>query len=117
MMDASPVVPASVPPVPSPVIPPLQLPIHPAPPIHAQTIQSVHVPQLNWLHFKLEFAGKPDEDVEVHLLITNDWMEKHAFQEHVKVQCFCLTLIGEGRIWYESLRPINIDWIGLQNQF
>ena len=30
---------------------------------------------------------------------------------------FCLTLIGEARLWYESLRPTNVDWIGLQNQF
>ena len=30
---------------------------------------------------------------------------------------FLLTLVGEARLWYESLRPINIDWMGLQNQF
>ena len=41
----------------------------------------------------------------------------HTFQEGVKVQCFCLTLIGEVRLWHESLRPINVDWIRLQNQF
>ena len=23
-------------------------------------------------------------------------------------------MIGEARLWYESLRPINIDWLGLQ---
>ena len=44
-------------------------------------------------------------------------MVTHVFQEGVKVQCFCLTLVGEARLWYESLRPINVDWIGLQNQF
>ena len=27
---------------------------------------------MNWSHFKPEFSGKPDEDVEVHLLRTND---------------------------------------------
>ena len=32
-------------------------------------------------------------------------------------QRFCLILVGEARLWYESLRPINIDWQGLQNQF
>ena len=47
----------------------------------------------------------------------NDWMDTHAFPEGVKVQCFCLTLVGEARLWYELLRPINVDWIGLQNQF
>ena len=30
---------------------------------------------------------------------------------------FCLTLVGEARLWYESLKPINVDWLGLQNQF
>ena len=44
-------------------------------------------------------------------------MDTHAFPEGVKVQHFCLTLVGEGRLWYESLRPINVDWLGLQNQF
>ena len=28
-----------------------------------------------------------------------------------------MTLEGEARLWYESLRPINVDWLGLQNQF
>ena len=75
------------------------------------------MPQVNWLHFKPEFEGKPDEDVEAHLLRTNDWMDTHAFPEGVKVQCFCLTLVGEARLWYKSLRPINVNWNGLQNQF
>ena len=46
-----------------------------------------------------------------------DWMDTHAFPGGVKVQCFCLVLVGEARLWYESLRPINADWIGLQNWF
>ena len=44
-------------------------------------------------------------------------MEKHRFPDQVKVQRFCLTLVGEARIWYKSLRPINIDWVCLQNVF
>ena len=44
-------------------------------------------------------------------------MDTHTFQEGVKVQSVCLTLIGEARLWYESFRLINVDWIGLQNQF
>ena len=104
------------------------LPAHPVPPSPpvptpqhssaqpAQEIQPVHVPQLNWSHFKPEFAGKP-EDAEAHLFRMNDWMDMHAFQEGVNVQHSCLTLVGEARLWHESLRPINVDWIGLQNQF
>ena len=66
--------------------------------------KSKHIPQLNWSHFKPEFSGKP-EDAEAHLLKTNDWMNTHQFQEGVKVQRFCLTLV-EARLWYESLTPI-----------
>ena len=53
-------------------------------------------PQLNWPHFKPEYAGRPDEDVEAHLLRTNDWMDTHEFPQ-VKIQRFCLTLVGEAR--------------------
>ena len=74
-------------------------------------------PQLNWSHFKPKYAGKPDEDAKAHLLRTNDWMDTHKFLDHVKVQRFCLTLIGEARLWYELLRPINADWASLQNLF
>ena len=47
----------------------------------------------------------------------NDWMDTHEFLEQVKVQRFCLTVVGEARLWYESLKLINIDWVGLQNIF
>ena len=40
-----------------------------------------------------------------------------AYPEGVKVQRFCLTLAGEATLWYESLRPITLDWNGLQTQF
>ena len=76
-----------------------------------------HMPLLNWSHFKPEYSGKPDKDVEVHLLRTNDWMDTHRPQDNVKVQRFCLTLTGEARLWYESLRLINVDWLVLQNIF
>ena len=55
--------------------------------------------------------------MEAHLLHTNDWMETHNFQQGVKVQRFCLTLIGEARLWYGSLRPIAKDWPALQENF
>ena len=74
-------------------------------------------PQLNWSHFKPKYAGKPEEDAEAHLLRMNNWMDTHDFQDQIKVQRFCLTLVGEDRLWYESLRPINVDWEGLQNMF
>ena len=43
-------------------------------------------------------------------------MDIHQFQG-VKVQRFCLTLVGEAKLWYAFLRPMNLDWLGLQNQF
>ena len=75
------------------------------------------MPQLNCSHFKPDFSGKPEEDAKDHLLRRNDWMNMHQFQEDVKVQRFCLTLVAEARLWYESLGPINEDLLGLQNQF
>ena len=44
-------------------------------------------------------------------------MNAHHFIEGVKVQRFCLTLLGEARVWYHSLQPINVDWQRLQNLF
>ena len=95
-----------------PQAPAVQAPHTPqAPQLQQPTQQAQCMPQLNWSHFKSE------EDAEAHLFRTNNWMDKHQFQEGVKVQRFCLTLVGEARLWYESLRPINVDWQGLQNQF
>ena len=73
--------------------------------------------QLNWSYFKLEFSGKPEEDVEVHLLRTNDWMETHNFPDDTKVRRFCLTLMAEARLWYETLRAVQLDWNALQEYF
>ena len=78
--------------------------------------QVQHMSQLNWSHFKPEFSGKPEEDAEANLLTANNWMDTHQFQG-VTVQRFCLTLVGVAILWYVSLSPINVDWLGLQNQF
>ena len=67
--------------------------------------------------FKPEFSGKPEEDAEAHLLRNNDWKETHNFPEVAKVQRLCLTLTSEARLWYETLRPIEVDWTGLQDHF
>ena len=40
-----------------------------------------------------------------------------SFPEGVKVQRFCLALVGEARLWYVSLRHIVLDWNALQTQF
>ena len=66
------------------------------------------------MYFKIEFSGKPEEDAVAYLLRTNDGMETENFLQEGKVQRFCLTLTGEARLWYESLRPIEIDWLTLQ---
>ena len=70
---------------------------------------------LNWSHLKPDFSGKPNEGAEAHLLDTKDWMTAHHFMEGVKVQRVCCTLLGEARLWYQSLEPINVDWQRLQN--
>ena len=101
----------------------LQGPQQPVAPKAPQAQQVPQVPQgqqlghINWSYFKPEFSGKPDDDAEAHLLHTNDWMNEHHFIDGVKIQRFCLTLLGEARLWYQSLESINVDWQGLQNLF
>ena len=75
----------------------------PAGPPEPQALQQPahQVVHLNWSHFKPEFYGKPNEEVEAHLLCTTDRMTTHHFVEGVKVQRFCLTLLGEVRLWYQ----------------
>ena len=72
--------------------PPLN-PFMPNAPLAPEVLQRS---QLNWSHFMPEHAGRPNE--EPHLLRMNDWMVTHKFPEHVKVQRFCLTLVGEARL-------------------
>ena len=66
--------------------------------------------QLNW-----SFPGKPEEDVEAHLLRTEDWMTTHNFPEDQKVGRFCLTLTQEARFWYATLnaQQQQLTWEGL----
>ena len=124
MADGGPPAPQPPPVIPPaiPTVPPVQLPAPSAQPVVpaaqpvVSTVQPGPLSHLNWSHFKPEFAGKPDEDGEAHLLRINDWMDTHTFPEGVKVQRFCLTSV-EARLCYESLRPIALDWNGLQNQF
>ena len=66
--------------------------------------------QMNLSYFKPEFSGKAEEDAMVHLLKTNDWMDTYNFPDDTKVRRFCLTLMGEARLWYESLKPLDMDW-------
>ena len=97
---------------------PLPNPMQPRnPPAHVPNpmlpqVPPVQMPQLNLSYFKPEFSGKQEEDVEAHLLRTNDWMETHNLPEVAKVQRFSLTLTDEARLWYETLRPIEEDWTG-----
>ena len=114
-----------------PVVPAQPAPVQPGPigpvvPAQPALVQPgpigpvVHAPQVfyqNWIGKKPEFSGKPEEDAESHLLSTRDWMEAHNFPDEVKVRCFCLTLTGEARLWYESLAPLDNDWPALQNKF
>ena len=45
-------------------------------------------------------------------------MDAHHFNEDIKVERFCLTLLGEARLWYHSLEPLGeTTWAQLQNLF
>ena len=84
---------------------------------HQDAVGQQHL-HINWSNVKPEFSGKPEEDAEAHLLCSNDWMNAHCFEEEVKVQRFCLTLLREARLWFQSLEPLeNTTWPQLQNLF
>ena len=121
-------IPAQVPAVQVPAQGPVQvgqnLPVQPPPqPVPMQPVPAgmvVPTPQIiyqNWIGKKPEFSGKPEEDVESHLLSTSDWMEAHNFLEGEKVRHFCVTLTGEARLCYKLLAPLDDDWPTLQNKF
>ena len=57
--------------------------------------------------------------MEAHLLRTNDWMTTYNFPDDQKVMRFCLTLLGEAWLWYETLngQQQQLDWAGLQECF
>ena len=98
-------------------VPAGQVPVPQLVPAQLAPAGVVPVPQIvyqNWIGKKPEFSGKPEEDAESHLLSTRDWMEAHNFPEGEKVRCFRVTLIGEARLWYESLAPLDNDWPALQ---
>ena len=43
-------------------------------------------------------------------------MNAHRFIDGVKVERFCITLLGEARLWFQFLEPLhNITWSELQN--
>ena len=45
-------------------------------------------------------------------------MNAHHFNNDVKVQRFCLTLLREARLWFQSLETLeNTTWPQLQNLF
>ena len=95
--------------VPAPNPPPNQQQQLPQQQQQDQAGQHQQVVHLNWSNFKPEFSRKSEENAEAHLLHSNDWMNAHHFVEGVKVQRFCLTLLGEARLWYQSLEPINVN--------
>ena len=100
---------------------PMQLPQQAAPVQPVPIGLVAPAPQIvyqNWIGKKPEFSGKPKEDAESHLLSTRDWMEAHNFPDGVtRLDVFDLTLIGEARLWYESLALLDDDWPALQNKF
>ena len=99
---------------------PVQPPPQPVPVQLGPAGMVVPTPQIiyqNWIGKKAEFSGKPEEDAESHLLSSRDWMEAHNFPEGDKVRCFHLTLVGEARLWFKSLAPLDDDWPTLQNKF
>ena len=63
-------------------------------------------PQLNWSYFKPEYM-QVNQMQRCRSTFTQDKRldgHTHEFPDQVKVQRFCLTFVGEARLWYESLK-------------
>ena len=112
-----PLAPQDPPPTENLQIPPISQAPHVPQALHVLQQSIPQMTPLNLSHFKPKFSRKTDEDSKAHLLRTNDWMDAHRFQDNDRVQRFCLTLTWKARLWYGSLRPINVDLLGLQNIF
>ena len=103
--------------LPQPHVPAAHAPSVPSPNQPTQPDQAAPHVQKHWSHFRSEFTSVLEEDAEAHLLHTNDRMNTHNFSGYVKVERFCLTLVGDMRLWYESFRPIANHCQALQEQF
>ena len=86
-------------------------------PQHQDAAGQRHI-HLNWSNFKPEFSGKLKK-MQRHICYgqMTGW-KAHRFNEDIRVQRFCLTLLGEARLWYHSLEPLgDTTWAQLQNLF
>ena len=106
-----PLAPQNPSPHPNPQIPPV--PNVPHVPQAWQVLQQpiLHVQPLHWSYFKS------------NCLRNQKKMPKHTYlgQEWISGQCQSTKILldtkREARLWYKSLRLINVDWLGLQNTF
>ena len=71
----------------------------------------------NWSNFKPEFSGKPEEDVEAHLLCSNDWMDAHHFNKDIKVQRFCSYTVGGSKTVVPFSRALRRNNMGTITKF
>ena len=49
--------------------------------------------------------------------VSSDWMNVHHFDEDTKVQRFCLTLLGEGKIVVSFFRTLRRHDMGTSTEF
>ena len=69
-------------------------------------------------NFKPEFSGKPEEDVEAHLLHSNDWINAHCFDEDIKVQRFWSYIVRRSKIVVVSfLRTLKRHNMGTNTEY
>ena len=75
--------------------------------------------KLNWSYFKPDFFRKTQRRCGSTLTERNDWMTTHDFPEDQKVRRFCLTILGEAMLWYETLNAPQqqLTWEDLQDRF
>ena len=56
------------------------------------------------------FSATDCEDIESHILHSNDWMNSQGIAEDTKCGRFSLTLGGDACLQYESVIPVVSYW-------
>ena len=65
----------------------------------------------------LIISAKVDKDAESHLLCSNAWVNSQGTAEDVPYGNICLTLCGDGHLWYESAATMGNNGNHLQGSF
>ena len=66
---------------------------------------------------KPSFNGDKDKKPDSHILLVEDWKDKHNISDSRILRRFKETLEGSARLWYEELDMTGMTWEKMQQEF